>query len=100
MKPLKLLRPIESKLFLIKKPAMKILSTILTLSLSACLLYSCNSNSAANGSPGSSISSGVTGSGDDYYYESTVATTGKEMSMNEFIKSMYLPKEICAQRLT
>ena len=65
---------------------MKFLTTILFLSLTVGLLYSCNSNSTANGSTNSNISSGVSGSGDDYYYEITTNTSGKDISINELTK--------------
>lgn len=68
---------------------MKFLQTITYLMLSAFMLFSCNNNGSANGSANTSTSSGASGSGDDYYYESTITSTGKDMTMNELIK-MYV----------
>ena len=68
---------------------MKILKVILSLSLSMGLLYSCNSKSGSNGTSDTVSTSGTSGSGDDYYYESTVSTTGKDITMNELVK-MYV----------
>lgn len=68
---------------------MKFLQTIIYLMFSTCLFFSCNNNGSAKGSASTSSSSGTSGSGDDYYYESTVNSTGKEMSINELVK-MYV----------
>ena len=68
---------------------MKYLKTITYLMFSTCILMSCNNNGSVNGSASAGSSSGTSGSGDDYYYESTVTTTGKDITMDELVK-MYV----------
>lgn len=53
------------------------------------LFLSCNNTEAAKEKNTVANTSGTSGSGKDYYYESTVTSNGKNMSINELIK-MYV----------
>ena len=68
---------------------MRYLKTITYLMFSTCMLFSCNNNGSTNGSTSAGNSSGASGSGNDYYYESTLTMTGKDLNMNELMK-MYV----------
>ncbi len=67
---------------------MPLTKTIASIILSAGLLLACNSNHSTNGSTadGTSNSSASLGSGDDYYYEVAINSTGKNISINQVSK--------------
>lgn len=68
---------------------MRYLKTITYLMFSTCILFACNNSTSVDGSASAGSSSGASGSGDDYYYESTLTMTGKDLNMNELMK-MYV----------
>lgn len=67
---------------------MQFIKTIGSIIISAGILMACNSNNGGNPSAanGASNTPGISGSGDDYYYESTMNSSGKNMTIDEVIK--------------
>ena len=70
---------------------MQITKTIASIIVSALILMACNGNHSTSGSTADATnnSSSSLGSGDDYYYESTLTMAGKDLNMNELMK-MYV----------
>lgn len=70
---------------------MQILKTFFSITFSAAMLIACNGNNSTNASMAgaTNISSTSTGSGDDYYYELTTNSSGKNMSISQVTK-MYV----------
>ncbi|MEP7252952.1 MAG: DUF4412 domain-containing protein [Ginsengibacter sp.] len=65
---------------------MQLTKTIASIILSAGLLFSCNNNASSDRLANAATVPGTYGSGDDYYYELTTNSSGKNISINEVTK--------------